>query len=143
MPSLDREALAEFVRHHRVHYDVVPEAVVGPKGRTTVGFELRLFAVHEKGAHAVPGCSKCTALVDPLRELARCLMPSEERPTLIAIEPFGRALYDSTTVPGADEVALSVRLTHRGEYHRAVDACEERCLKEMRARLKALGIAER
>ncbi len=143
MPSPDREALTEFVRHHRVHYDVVPEAVVGPKGRTAVGFELRLFAVHEKGAHATPGCPKCLALVDPLRELARSVMPTEERPTLIEIEPFGRALYDSIEVPGADEIAIAVRLTHRGHYDRPVDACEERCLKEMRGRLKALGIAER
>ena len=139
----DREALMQFVRRHRVHYDVVPEAVVGPKGRANVGFELRLFAVHEKGAHATPGCPKCIALVEPLRELARCVMPTEERPTLIQIEPFGRALYDSTVVPGADEVAIAVRLTHRGRYDRPVDACEERCLKEIRGRLKILGVAER
>ena len=43
----------------------------------------------------------------------------------------------------ADEVALSVRLVHREGYEQPVDSCEERCLKEIVARLRELGIPER
>ncbi len=46
-------------------------------------------------------------------------------------------------VPGADEIALAIRLCHREGYQPPVDACEERCLKEMRTCLKALGVPER
>lgn len=80
--------LAAFVRRHRVHYEVMPEAVIARDRRTTVGFEVRLFAIHDKGAKALPGCPKCHELLEGLSSLARSLLPTEERPTLIDIEPF-------------------------------------------------------
>ena len=137
------DALAEFIRRHRVHYEVVPDVVAEPDARTTVGFVIRLFAIHDKGARALPGCVKCVDLLDGLRCLAQSLLPPEERSTLTTIEPFDPILYDSKEVPGADEVALALRLSHRDHYEQPVDACEERCLKEMRHRLKALGVRER
>ena len=51
-------------------------------------------------------------------------------------------MYESTVVPGADEIAIAIRLIHREGYERPIDACEELCLKEIRLRLRALGIAE-
>lgn len=58
------------------------------------------------------------------------------------LEPFG---LRSTTriVPAADEVTITIRLIHREGYDRPIDVCEERCLKEIRARLRDLGIHER
>jgi hypothetical protein len=38
---------------------------------------------------------------------------------------------------------VAIRLVHREGYERPVDACEERCLKEIQARLRELGIPER
>jgi hypothetical protein len=137
------EDMARIARQHRVHYDVTPEVIIKSEGRTAVGYEIRLFAVHEKGARAVPGCPKCVDLVRDLRPIAEWLVPDEHRPTLAGIEPFHPSLYDSKEVPGTDEVALSIRLTHREGYDRPVDACEQRCLKEIRERLKVLGIRER
>jgi hypothetical protein len=43
---------------------------------------------------------------------------------------------------GADEVSLTIRLIHRRGFERSIDACEERCLKEIRRSLKALGARE-
>lgn len=138
----DVEELARTARRHRVHYDVTPEVLIKLEGRTAVGFEIRLFAGHEKGARALPGCPKCLNLVAELRRIAEWVVPHEHRPTVASIEPFRPSLYDSKEVPGADEVVLSMRLIHREGYDRPVDACEQRCLKEIRERLKVLGIPE-
>lgn len=78
-----------------------------------------------------------------LRDIAEWVVPQDDRPTRIAIEPFHRALCASSTVPGADEVATTIRLVHQNDYDRPIDACEERCLKEIRARLKEIGARER
>jgi hypothetical protein len=83
------------------------------------------------------------SLVEGLRRIATEAVPREVRPTRVALEPFEPALYDSAEVPGADEVRLDVRLTHRDRYDAPIDACEDRCLREIRARLKQIGVRER
>jgi hypothetical protein len=77
----------------------------------------------------------------PIR--TRPLPRTRSRPTRAELAPFRPALYDSRVVPDADEVSVTIRLIHREGYDRPVDACEERCLKEIRARLRALGVQER
>lgn len=133
----------DFVHQHRVHYDVTPEIFFRGTERLKVGFEVTLWAAHAKGARALPGCGKCVELASVLRDIAEWVVPQDDRPTRIAIEPFHRALYASSTVPGADEVATTIRLVHQNDYDRPIDTCEERCLKEIRARLKELGARER
>ena len=138
----DQVELRALVREHRVHFDVGPEIVIRDRERQKVGFEVRLWAVHPKGARALPGCDKCRVLVRALERIAAAVLPPEGRATRYAVEPVAPALYDSRDVPGADEVSLTLRLVHREEYERPVDACEERCLKEIRESLKALGARE-
>lgn len=135
--------LRDLVRRHKVHYEVAPEIFFRGTEPLKVGFEVRLWAVHEKGAKALPGCEKCLELASVLRDIAEWLVPPEGRPTRIEIEPFEPALYSSSVAPGADEVAIAIRLVHREGYDQPIDPCEERCLKEIRARLKALGAQER
>lgn len=135
----DEEALRGFVKSHRVHYSVEHELVVGEGARRPVGFAVRLFAVHDKGARALPGCAKSRALADALRSLAEwlvCTCP----PTRIDVEPYRPALYDSRVVPGADEVALTIRLSHSERYADPLDASQQSCLKVIRGRLKVLAI---
>lgn len=142
-PEQAERELLEIARAHHVHFDVEPEVVVRATDRVKVGFEVRLWAAHARGAHAMPGCSKCRDLAADLRRIAEWAVPSEDRATRIEIEPFHAALYESTVVPGADEIAIAIRLIHRDGYDRPIDACEELCLKEIRQRLRALGSAER
>jgi hypothetical protein len=137
------EALRDVARRLHVHYDVGPEVVFRGGQRVMVGFEVRLWAVHARGARALPGCAKCLDLVDELRCIADWVVSREERPTRAELEPFRPALYDSRVVPDADEVALSIRLIHREGYDRPIDPCEERCLKEIRAKLRQIGVPER
>lgn len=137
------EELAQIARNRHVHFDVEPEVVIRGSERVKVGFQVRLWAVHAKGARALPGCPKCWDLVEDLRRIAEQVVPAEERPSRTELDPFRPALYDSRVVPAADEVSVTIRLIHRDGYDRPIDSCEERCLKEIRARLRALGIPER
>jgi hypothetical protein len=135
--------LSEIARTRHVHFDVEPEIVLRGSERVKVGFQVHLWGVHPKGARALPGCAKCWDMLEDLRRIAREVVPSDERPSRTELEPFRPALYDSRVVPGADEVSVTIRLIHRDGYDRPVDACEERCLREIRARLRALGARER
>ncbi len=142
MTSSDALALREMARNRHVHFDVEPELVIRGSVRMKVGFEVHLWAVHPKGARALPGCPKCWDLVDDLRRIAEAVVPPEGRPTRSELEPFRRALYESRVVPNADEVSVTIRLFHKEGYDRPIDACEEQCLKEICGRLRALGIPE-
>jgi len=141
--SAANDELREVARNRRIHYDVEPEIVLRGSERMKVGFQVRLWAIHRKGARALPGCPKCWDLVDDLRRIAEEVIPSGERPSRTELEPFRPALYDSRVVPDADEVTVTMRLIHREGYYLPIDACEERCLKEIWARLRDLGIPER
>jgi hypothetical protein len=141
--TASNDPLPAFIRDHRVHFDVTQEITFRGSERLEVGYVIHLWALHPKGARALPGCAKCEELVARLREIALAVVPAGPRPTVPLVEPFEHALYDSKDVPGADEVMLSMRLAHREEYAASVDACEERCLKEIRTKLESLGVRER
>ena len=143
MTNTGDAALRELARSRHIHFEVEPEISFRGSERVKVGFDVRLWAVHGKGARALPGCPKCWDLVDDLRRIAEAVVPTGERASRTELEPFRPALYESRVVPGADEVSVTIRLIHRNGYDRPVDACEERCLKEIRARMRALGIPER
>ena len=143
MNEPQRDELSSFARAHHVRFEVQPEVTFAGAERLTVGYRLSLWALHEKGSGAMPGCPKCVSLVEGLRQIATEAVPREARATRISMEPFEPALYDSTEVSGADEVRLDVRLTHRDRYDAPIDACEDRCLREIRGQLKQLGIRER
>ena len=134
--------LRGFIRAHHVYFEVRPELVPRAGERLKVGFELWLWAVHSKAAHALPGCARCRDLAHDLERLARAVLPPEDRETRCAIEPFRPALYEARVVQGADEICVIVRLFHGKEYERPVDACEERCLREIRQALRSLGARE-
>jgi hypothetical protein len=137
------EELRASAKAHHVHFEVRPELQVDGDLWMKVGFEVRVWAVHDKGAHAMPGCRKCHDLLAQLDRIVQWAIPTEERPTRTEIEPSGPILYDSREVPGTDEVAITIRLTHREAYATPVDSCEERCLRQIRERLGLLGIPER
>jgi hypothetical protein len=141
--ATEHSELAEFVRAHHVHFDVRPETAMRGMERVKVGFEVRIWGMHARGARVLPGCKKCRDLAADLGRLAEWAIPHEDRPTRILIEPLQPALYDSKDVAGADEIAIAIRLVHRDGYERPIDACEESCLKEIRERLRTLKAQER
>lgn len=144
MASAGDDALREFVKHHHVHFSVEPEWVITAKERWPVGFNLRLFAGHEKHARALPAGPKSRALAASLRTFVESVLPDCAAVARVDLEPFRPALYESSEVPGTDEVAPTLHLLREfdGGAHR-LEGGEERCLKEIRRRLKRLAAPER
>ncbi len=131
------QIVRDIVRRHHVHYDVVTHPARDAPGETN-DVLLRLWAVHQRGAGALPGCAKCRMLLTDLRSLARLALAE-----LPAIEqPSRLALYDSTVVPGADEVSLELRITD-GVAASGHDVGPRSVVKRARAILQAIGIPER
>jgi hypothetical protein len=138
------EGLRELVRRLHVHYDVEPELELRDGARVKVALLVRIWGVHAKGARALPGCTKCHELLSLLEQVAAFAFEDELSSGQVGVEPFRPALYDSRVVPGTDEVALTVRIAgDRSVRDRGESGEEERALKLVRARLKALGIPER
>jgi hypothetical protein len=139
----DSAALAAFVHERRVRFTVAAEQVIGRDGPIPVGFDVRLLAWHGHEAHALESCPVCLSLEEHLRQVAEFSVGTGEKPAEIEIDPDYAALYDSHDAPGTDDVALDLRLLRRGNDDRPVGAVEQRYLKEITARLKALGAPQR
>lgn len=135
------ESLRAAARSVHAHYEVQPEMDLRDGRRFTAALVLRLWAVHERGARALPGCERCVDLRSRLAEIAGFAIDGTPA-SWVTIDPPRAALYDSRMVPGSDEVALSIRLA-RSETGEPVGSREERAMKEIRARLGRLGIPER
>ena len=136
------QELRAVAKRRRVHFDIRPDFTYRDHRPTAVGFEVRVWGVHEKGSHALPGCERCRPILEELEQVARWALPPEEPPTRLEVVPCDRSLYDSKVLPGADEVYVAIRVEHRGSSELPVDACEDRCLRAIRLRLRELGIAE-
>ena len=134
-------ALRGIVEARRIFYELAPEITLLGEERWPVGYELKLWAAHEKGARALPGCRKCQDIVEDLRRIATWLTGPGGRESAWELQPFDRALYDSRQFQGTDEIDLSLRLFHwSGGAGTELDA--QRRLREVRGRLSQLGIAE-
>jgi len=135
--------LGRFAREHHVHYEVEPEEVADGERREVVGFGIRLFATHGESKLEAPACPRCVELLSELRSFAERLVASGDVAGHAEIVPQTPALYESTEVPDADEVALTVRVHCGAPDHREPDSGEDRCLGEVRRRLEAAGVPRR
>ncbi len=134
--------LATFIREHRVRFTVTAERVIRDEEPIQVGFDVRLFAWHGHEVHDLQGCAACAELERKLQDVAELSIRGNESPTEVEIAPDYAMLYDSHDSPGTDDVALDIRLLRRGEDDRPVGTAEEKYLKQVRARLKDLGVRE-
>ena len=143
MPT-DIGELRNLVRRLHVHYEVEPELELRDGMRVRVGVFVRLWGVHAKGSGVLPGCAKCQEIISRLKLVAEYALGDQTSPLQITLEPFNRALYDSRTMPGTDEVSLPIRIgAPTQDAATPASGDEERCLKLIRARLKDLGVPER
>jgi hypothetical protein len=127
-----------------VHYEVQPEEVVEGEERELVGVQLRLFATHaEKPKLEAPACQSCAELLGELRSFAEELVRSGDAASRTEIVPASPKLYQSTEVPDADEVELTLRVHCDSPDHRTRGEGEDRCLGEIRERLNAVGVPRR
>jgi hypothetical protein len=142
------EHLREIARRHQVCYEVWPEWSVAEERKIQIGFELQLCGTnpHDSGDgsdHPVPGCAHCVGTYGELRQIAEWILPREERPSRYEIGAFDHSLHIAPPKRRRrNEVLVSIHIMHRHDFNRAVDECENRCLKEMQQRLRELGIVE-
>lgn len=137
-----QKSVREIVLARRIHYEVGSEIVLVGDQLRQVGYELTLWAAHERAARALPGCPKCLAIFEDLVRIASWITADVAVDSRWELLPFNRVLYDSAQFPSTDEIELSLKLLHRDCPEGAVDACQKRCLRDVRHRLADLGIAE-
>ncbi|MHB8420450.1 MAG: hypothetical protein ACYDCL_20445 [Myxococcales bacterium] len=134
--------LRTLARRHAVRYEVLRELQPIGGALTPVGFDLRLWGLHEHPQGTMPGCPECVKVYAALKEIATWTLPEERRPSWYQIQPFDATLRVSPENRQRDEVLLEVQILHRHEFLSPIDSCEERCLAEMREKLAELGVPE-
>lgn len=139
---LGRDELEAVVHNRHVHYSIDPELEVVSGERVVVAWSVRLWGVHAKGARALPGCEKCRELRTELAAIARAVLPPRGAELSVETDPPVRILYDSQSVPGADEVPLTIRLAPAVFGRRATGQAIDAWLKVFRVRMRELGIRE-
>jgi hypothetical protein len=145
IPSLERtlEFLREVVGRYRVCWEVLPEYIIAGHERRQIGFTLELSATHAPGVeHPSPGCRHCQEVFAALQTVAAHILPREKRDSVYRIEPYDQAIHYSRARKDRPDVALKIGILHRTGFERPVDACEVRCLTEMKQRLAELGACE-
>ena len=142
--SKDRtHQLKALAQKHRVCFEVWPETLMVKGQKTKVGFELELYGSHSHGeTKLLPGCSICVETFRDLRQIAEWILPKEERDSYYDIEPFDHAIREVPSHNLRPEVILKVKILHKHGFDQPVDACEERCLKEMKKNLAELGVRQ-
>jgi hypothetical protein len=137
------EALRSVAGRLHAHFEVEPELEVRDGARARTGVVVRLWGVHPRGARALPGDGRSREIASRLAAIAGWAL-GQDAAALAEVVPIDRALYESRVVPGADEVAVGIRIAPRLP-ERTPDAAarEERCLRAVRSRLRELEIPER
>ena len=134
------DTLKQWVREHKVTWEMSPLRELVGHAPKAVGYELRLYGLHHKGVVASPGCSECQAVHERLRAIALAVLPTEHRPTRYDIATFDSSLHMRSESEWEPEVELTLNLTHRNGYLGPLDDCEKRCADEIQAGLKRLGV---
>lgn len=132
--------LKQIIEKHTVRQEVWPHYEMAGGKRVLVGFDLELYATHDHGSTRLsPGCRACVETFADLKRIADWILPKEPRNSQYEIPPFEPSLRASGS--GPFEVVLPIRIEHREHFFDPVDECEERCLREMQAKLAALGVS--
>jgi len=138
------EALRELVERFRVCWEALPDYYYVKKEKRQIGFTLELAGTHEAGVeHPLPGCPHCHKVRMALQAIADWIMPKERRDSGYDIVPYDQSIQYEAVRKFRPDVSLRIRIQHRSGFDRPVDACEVRCLNEMKQRLKELGAREK
>ncbi len=135
--------LSELVKRYLVCWEVWPELLFVNRQQRQVGFELELCGTHNSHRRQGGPCSGCRQVFLALHTIAEYILPPEGRASMCEIGPYKQGLLYSAVRGNRPDITLSVKVLHRQGFDQSVDACEERCLEEMKTKLKQLGACER
>lgn len=136
------DSLTEFVRQYQVCWEVWPELLFVNHKQQQIGFQLELSGTHDFAGHHGGYCPGCKLVFQALHGIVDYILPPEGRPSRYEVGPYEQALRYSPMRGNRPDVMLTVRVLHREGFDLPVDACEVRCLEEMKSRLKQLGACQ-
>jgi len=141
------EALRKAVLRHEVCYEVWPEWSGGGGRAKRIGYCVSLCGVNDgvncTRGHHVPGCAHCGVTYDDLRQIAEWITLAEQPGCQFQIEAFDRAFHIAPRQRWSrNEVIVNVKIWHSHTVDRLVDESQDRCLNQLRAKLKQLGVRE-
>lgn len=138
-PSVLRELIERF----QICWEVWPEYVMVRGERRQIGFVLELSGTFEPAPdYPYPDWVARQRVYAALRRIAEAILPQEKRPSGYKINPYDQAYHYSRRRGNRPDVTVAVRILHRQGFDRPVDACEVRCLEEMKQHLRDLGADE-
>ncbi len=138
-----QQTLRELVERFHICFEVLADNYFVNKELRQIGFTLELTGTHERGVeHPLPGCQHCHNVRIALHQIAKWIIPREPRDTDHDILPFDQSIHYDAQRKFRPEVSLRIWIRHRSGFDRPVDACEVRCLNEMKGRLKELGVRD-
>ena len=140
--TLQISELKELVERYRVCREVFPEHMFVDGQKRQIGFTLELIGTHSPEVrHAEPGCYECVTVFHALEAIAGWITRKEHRDSTYDIGAYDRGIHYSHRRRNRPDIVLSMRIVH-GNGFGPVDACEERCRKEMEQNLEELGVAK-
>ncbi len=135
-----QQTLRELVSRFHICSEVLADYHFVNKEKRQIGFTLELTGTHEQGVeHPQPGCEHCRKVWRALTAVADWIIPREIRDSDYEIVPYDQSIQYNRARKFRPEVSLRIWIRHRSGFDRPVDACEVRCLNEMKQRLKELG----
>jgi hypothetical protein len=141
------ETLQSLVLRHQVSYEVWPEWS-GCGGRAKrIGYYVSICGINDGvnciGGHHVPGCPHCALTYDHLRKIAECITVIEQQDSRFEIGPFDRAWHIAPRQRSSrNEIIVTIKILHSHNIDSPAGESQERCLNELRANLKKLGVRE-
>lgn len=142
---LTEKSIRSLIEQHQVCFESWYEYALVSDIRTHNGYALRLSGIncHEGGEHSVPGCPYCRQTYADLYTIATWILPPGDRESKYVIEPFDSAFHFAPNARRRrEEIVVTIQVLHRHDPDRVANECELRCLKEMRDKLKLLGVLE-
>ena len=141
------EILQNVVPRHQVCYEVWPEwSGCGGRARR-IGYSVSICGVNKEvdcvTGHHVPGCPHCVLTYDALRKIADWITLTEQPDCRFQIHPFDRAWHIAPRQRWSrNEIIVTVKILHSQNVDGPVNESQERCLINLRAELKRLGVHE-
>ncbi len=132
--------LHEWIKEHKVCWELFPYKPMGIDGRIQVGFELDLYAQHLPSTNANPGCKECEKVFKQLEQIAHLALPAEFRPTRCEIQQFDASFHLRPETKLKPEIQLTILIVHREGFFHPVDECERKCADEIQKHLKSIGV---
>ena len=132
------EQLTTLVAKYRICWEVYPDKIVEGGRVQQDGYRLELYGTHPSGTdHVEPGCSHCVDVWNTLNNIAEWITPTDDRDSEYEIAAYDRGIHYSRSRDARSDVELHIRIIHRSGFG-PVDACEDRCLSEMKEKLVSL-----